>query len=250
MRASSTRTCSSFASSIARFISSAARRSDWISTADATMSLSALAFDSAADFTSSRSLRSSCLARSSSRTTPAYSAASRSSGEFDASAVTFLLAHNAWSSDLRDVAWALVSTIWRSSSFAMARAFDSSDSARALSLSTAALRSFSLSMPDFASCLISEGKISCAGTFLALFFSGFLPPMLSPKMLLVALTEPLRPRTSSMAASNQHQKMQPNKKKNPRNKKELHQGQKVLQNFLEVFGCSKGEGAKQSTVSV
>jgi hypothetical protein len=43
--------------------------------------------------------------------------------------------------------------------------------------------------------------------------------MLSPKMLLVALTdELLLPRTSSMATSNQKQRTQPNKEKSPRNK--------------------------------
>uniref|UniRef100_A0A804NEW0 Uncharacterized protein n=1 Tax=Zea mays TaxID=4577 RepID=A0A804NEW0_MAIZE len=79
MRASSTRTCSSFASSTSRFISSAASRLDWMFIADDTMSLSALALASAADLTSSRSLSSSCLARFSSRDTSAYSAASRRS---------------------------------------------------------------------------------------------------------------------------------------------------------------------------
>ncbi|GJM93500.1 hypothetical protein PR202_ga10062 [Eleusine coracana subsp. coracana] len=54
IRASSTSTCSSFASSTSRFISSAARRSVWIFSAAATMSLSALAFASAADRAASR----------------------------------------------------------------------------------------------------------------------------------------------------------------------------------------------------
>jgi len=129
--------------------------------ADATMSLSALVLASAADFTSSRSLSSSRLARSSSRDTSAYSAASRSSGELGAPGPfsLALVARNAWgSADLLDDALALACSIWRSSSFAMARALDSSDSAPALSLSTAALRSFSLSMLDFASCLISGVK--------------------------------------------------------------------------------------------
>jgi len=45
--------------------------------------------------------------------------------------------------------------------------------------------------------------------------------MLSPKMLLVALTELLLPGTSSMAASNQKLRTQPYKKMSPRNKKKL-----------------------------